>query len=359
MKIFFRTDASVQIGTGHVMRCLTLADGLRQHRAECTFLCRPHLGNLLDLICERGHSVLPLESPERDFKTPEDLSHAAWLGTSWQSDAIQSTQVLNGQKIDWLIVDHYALDARWERFMRSCARQIMVIDDLADRPHECDLLLDQNLGRVRQDYQPLINKRTQLLLGPKYALLRPEFSRLRGNSLKRRIHPQLNQLLITMGGVDKDNITGQILEALRSCELPVHLKIIVVMGPNAPWLSQVRSQASTMPWSTSVVSGISNMAELMSDCDLAIGAAGGTAWERCALGLPTIVLTMAENQESGAKALHAADAILVLSNVYDLQRVLHVANNSIRLQMISKAAAAITDGLGVNRVLSEIISNHV
>jgi UDP-2,4-diacetamido-2,4,6-trideoxy-beta-L-altropyranose hydrolase len=357
MKIAFRTDASLQIGTGHVMRCLTLADSLRERGATCTFVCRAHTGHLLQLIEQRGHATVALPAGEDIYQAPADPTHAAWLGAHWSADAEQTREALGNALVDWLVVDHYALDRRWEQTLRPHCRKLMVIDDLADRPHDADLLLDQNLGRASNDYDGLLAPHTQTLIGPRYALLRPEFAQWRAYSLERREQAQLRNLLITMGGVDKDNATGQVLQALQSCELPEDLRITVVMGPHAPWLAQVQALAAQVHWPTQVLVGVSNMAELMADSDLAIGAAGSTSWERCCLGLPTVMLVLAENQKGAACALTHLGAALSVSELAhlngELQRLIKQANKA-RLATLSKHSAEICCGIG-----SQIASNHL
>src|SRR5690606_19557137 len=153
------------------------------------------------------------------------------------------------------------LDAHWEHALKPHYRRLMVIDDLADRPHECDLLLDQTYSRKAEDYHAWVPASTALLCGSQYALLRPEFAALRPYSLQRRAAPQLRGLLVTMGGVDKDNATGQVLEALSSCPIPVECRITVVMGATAPWLAEVERLAREMPWSTQVEVGVKDMAQ--------------------------------------------------------------------------------------------------
>ena len=364
MLIAFRTDASVQIGTGHVMRCLTLADALRERGAQSTFICRPHLGHLLDLIQQRGHTTIALTPADDAFISPADPCHAKWLGTDWASDAAQTQQVLSDQVVDWLVVDHYALDRRWEQAIRPHTRRIMVIDDLADRPHDCDLLLDQNLGRQANDYVALLSRHTQTLIGPAYALLRPEFAQWREHSLKRRAQPQLKNLLITMGGVDPPNATSQVLEALTRCEeLPTDLRITVVMGPTAPSLAQVQAQAAAMPTPTQVLVGVSNMAQLMADSDLCIGAAGGSAWERCALGLPTLVLILAGNQHRSAMALQAYGAAWVAADAQKLMAEISALFNKetqrSALKKMSHLAAKLVAGNGASQVVKFLLEPHV
>ncbi len=362
MKVVFRVDASIDIGNGHVMRCLTLADALRQRGAECRFICREHMGNLLAYIRDRGFDVCKLP-PCEATTTGDELRplYATWLGVDWASDAEQTLAGLDGTIVDWLVVDHYALDARWEGRVRPAFRRLMVIDDLADRHHDCDLLLDQNLGRDAADYRTLVPLQSVLLVGEQYALLRPEFAALRSYSLARRVHPSLKHILITMGGIDKDNATGNVLSALSTCQLPADCQITTVMGPHAPWLASVRAQAAIMRWPTDVKVNVNNMAHLMADCDLAIGAAGSTSWERCALGVPTFLAVLAENQKAAAKAITdrgAAEVVFPSEALHgtlqaQIQRLL---DNPAYLQSLSENAAAICDGQGVARVLTSLLS---
>lgn len=351
MKIVFRTDASIQIGTGHVMRCLTLADALRLEGADCTFICRTHSGNLIELIHQRGHSVTTLAIPDTfaDNVDTANLSHAAWLGTDWTCDAADTTSAIGSQVVDWLVVDHYALDARWENRMRPTCQRLMVIDDLADRPHDADLLLDQNLGRTSGDYTSWVPTHCTVLTGASHALLRPEFATWRTVSLARRDQPQLHRLLISLGGVDIDNATTHVLQALCHSPLPAHCQITVIMGPHAPWLDRVREQASQMLWPTEVLVNVPDMAQWMANSDLAIGAAGSTNWERCCLGLPCLLLVLAPNQESSARALAHAHAALVIDRVAlsaSLHTHIQALTSSDKLAALSHAAQHITDGQG-------------
>ena len=362
MRVVFRTDASIQIGTGHVMRCLALADALRERGTYCTFICRPHQGHLLELIALRGHKAVALPALSTDTK-PADLPHAAWLGADWMSDAEDTRQVLGDEAVDWLVVDHYALDASWEQVLRPNCQRLMVIDDLADRPHDCDLLLDQNLGRTAADYSGFLPDNAIALIGPQYALLRPEFAQLRAESLARRANPQLKHLLITMGGVDKDNATGRILDVIQLCPLPPDLHITVVMGPHAPWLHQVQAQAAHMSRPTQVLVGVSDMAQLMADSDLAIGAAGGTAWERCCLGLPGLALVVAENQQAGAAALQKVGAAIAIQSIPEIQDIMEnrllSGDGSTIFRQLSLTAAQVTSGNGVSKIIDRLMAQYV
>ncbi len=342
--VVFRTDASLQIGTGHVMRCLTLANALKAKGIECVFICRAQKGNLIDFIRDNGFVVKTLPIGEKTTAG----SYAGWLGVTWEEDATQTLLAMHNLTVDWLIIDHYALDARWETLMRPHCAKLMVIDDLADRPHDCDLLLDQNLGREPSDYTDLVPVDCQLCVGPRFALLRPEFAEARAHSLARRANPRLENLLITMGGVDQNNATGAVLDALVKCTLPEDLQITVVMGPHAPWLSDVQKSANDMPWKTVVKVGVKDMAQLMSDSDLAIGAAGSTSWERCCLGLPSLMLVLAENQSAIAQALQDHGAASMINMGADGALPIPSSN---ALAELSHAASMLVDGQGATHVL--------
>lgn len=367
MNVTFRVDASLNIGTGHVMRCLTLADALSAQNANCQFICRQHEGHLIELIRNKGYVVdvlitenIDVQAKAIDFSPADNLAHSHWLGVSQAQDAAACAPILEAQSPDWLVVDHYALDTHWENALIPHYRKLMVIDDLADRNHACDLLLDQTFDRSANDYRPLVPEHCQLLCGAAYALLRPEFAALRPYSLQRRAQPALRQLLINMGGVDKDNVTGQVLQSLDNCPLPADCHITVVMGPTAPWISSVRAQAQALPWTTTVLVGINHMAQLMADSDLAIGAAGATSWERCCLGLPTLMLVLAENQKKIAKGLEYAEAVKLICLTPDISAELkklieNFNQNPSLLLKISKAAAHTISGQGLSATLHKMV----
>lgn len=361
--IAFRVDASIAIGNGHLMRCLALADALQQRGARCLFICRNHAGHLVDLIADRGYSYIVLPNDNCSSQPAGDSPHSAWLGANWATDAEQTIQVLGQQSISWVVVDHYALDGRWEQALRSVCKRIMVIDDLADRPHDCDLLLDQNLNRETYTYAHLVNKKSLVLCGPEYALLRPEFGSWRQHSLVRRVSPELKHLLICMGGVDQGNATGQILDQLQQLSLPPELQVTAVLGEQAPWAAQVKSQVLAMSCTSRVLVGVDNMAELMAESDLAIGAGGSSAWERCALGLPSLTVVLAENQKSNALALQEAGAALMIPDInYVGQSIKSMIGSKDRLSVLSGmaiAASQLVDGAGISRVVPKLLKFDV
>jgi UDP-2,4-diacetamido-2,4,6-trideoxy-beta-L-altropyranose hydrolase len=358
--VLFRADASLDMGSGHVMRCLTLAQELRALGAQCHFICREHPGNLCDVIEERDFKVhrLPLESEEAG-PINDRQNYLDWLGASWQADAEACRVILSQHPPDCLVVDHYALDHRWEMSVMtglSNIPRLLVIDDLANRHHIADLLLDQNLGRKEEDYQGLVPRACRLLVGPRYAMLRGEFREWRQTSLCRRAEQkELKRLLINLGGVDKDNVTGQILHTLTNCDLPRDLEIEVVMGASAPWRDLVAAQSENMLWPTHVAISAGDMARRMTEADLAIGAAGSTSWERCCLGLPTLLVVLAENQQISASALHTAGAAIYIGDAdtcterlkAELQK-LTVKPSS--LTEMAFASSAICDGFGARNI---------
>lgn len=359
----FRADASLQIGSGHVMRCLTLADTLREHGMRCHFLSREHSGDLLELVHERGHGlgVLPADDDDADAGSRDENlpAHAAWLGSGWQRDAERSAAAMPEARAAWLVVDHYALDARWERAMAAHCARLMVIDDLADRAHACDLLLDQTHGRNPLNYAALVPAECEVLAGSSYALLRRGFAAHREASLRRRRLPRLRQVLVSMGGVDRDDATGRVLDALAGSVLPADCRITVMMGPAAPWLDAVRHRALRLPWPTEVLVGVDDVPALMAAADLAIGSAGTTAWERCCLGLPSLMVVLADNQRKVAAGLHSAGAAELVGDIDDIGSRLAPLIESLlarpqQLATMGAKASALVDGRGVDAVVARM-----
>lgn len=357
----FRVDSSLDIGTGHVMRCLTLAGELARQGKECTFVCREHQGHLGDLIKKNGHRLflLPACIPKKlGAKKGTTDNYALWLGVPWQQDANQTLDIVADLKPDWLVVDHYALDSKWERLLFESARHIMVIDDLADRAHKCSLLLDQNLGRIESDYDGLLNPDCKRLIGPRYALLRPEFESCREGSLRRRESYRLKRILVSLGGIDLNNVTGRLLEALANSALKTDTVLDIIMGSSAPYLDAVRVQASQIRFKASVNVDVNDMAERMYLADVSIGAAGVTSWERCCAGLPAVIMTLAENQAKVANALEESGAAINIGDPENigtrLPLVLANLSDPGRLKKMSTAAANVTDGKGALDVINSM-----
>jgi len=339
---FIRTDASLPIGSGHVMRCLTLAEALRDAGGTIAFITRNHPGNLNDYIKSKGFNIHSL--PDRnESNLPVSLSgYEKWLGVKQEQDAKETIQALSGVHPDWLIVDHYALNEDWETHLRKNSSKLMVIDDLSNSHHDCDVLLNQNLGSKKNDYQNKVPENCQLLLGCDYALLRPEFAKLRIKALeKRKSTKEIKTILVSMGGSDNQNITYDILQQLGD-----KFNIVVVLGGSSPHNEIIKAYAKDE--NIEVIINGRNMAELMLNADLAIGAGGSTSWERCCLGLPTLLYVTADNQKIIANNLAQLGAVIIIGNLKEsLQNIL---NDFSLWQSMTEKSQAICDGLGVKRI---------
>ncbi|OES46061.1 UDP-2,4-diacetamido-2,4,6-trideoxy-beta-L-altropyranose hydrolase [Domibacillus iocasae] len=304
MKIAIRTDASVEIGTGHVMRCLTLAKQLVQEGMEIIFICRAFKGNSISYIETEGFKVFTLSASS-------DKNHLLWMRESWREDAGDTAQILQhlDKEIDLFIVDHYSLDENWEKEIRTLVRHIMVIDDLADRIHDCDILLDQNFYlNLEKRYEGLVPASCQMLLGPNYVLLRDEFLSIDINRIKH--DGTIQNILVFFGGTDP---TGETMKTLKAiCELNLSdIEVNVVVGAANPQKEEIEAFCNQRPEFVFHCQ-VNNMAELMMKSDLAIGAGGSTSWERCFLELPALTIIVADNQKELSKAVASKGALYCL-----------------------------------------------
>jgi len=349
MKVAIRTDASPTIGTGHLMRCLTLADGLRAEGAEVMFLCAPSAAPWMKLVEGRGHG-LRLLGVRGEGPGDGDLRHASRLPWGQAADAEATAAVLGGS-VDWLIVDHYGLDARWESRMRAAARKIMAIDDLADRPHDCDLLLDQNLTEnMERRYESRLPPGCRQLLGPRYALLRPEFAEARANLRLR--NGELKRIMIFMGGSDTANETGKALTAIRELKRG-DVVVDVVVGAANPHRNALRELCSRTPGAVFHCQ-TERMAELMAEADLALGSAGTAALERACVGLPAVVCILVDNQRNLARAVAKQGCVINLGESGKLTPAdYRAAVDKLtpgKLRQMSSRALELVDGKGAERV---------
>jgi len=350
-RIALRVDASSQIGTGHFMRCLTLADGLKQRGAQTRFVSRYLPEHLRGMLAAKGHDCVLLDNNQNDMGLDE-LAHARWLGVSQIQDAADSIQALSDASWDWLIVDHYALDFRWESILRHAAKKILVIDDIADREHDCDFLLDQNLyADMQTRYIGKAPTHCQLLLGPRYALLRDEF-RERRAQVKPRTE-QVRRVLVFFGGVDADNYTGRVIEVLSNINNP-DLHVDVVIGAQHPCRKKIELVCVQNRFTCHVQTD--KMVELMVAADLAIGAGGSTSWERCCLGLPALIVALADNQIDIAKNLDSFGACVYVGTLKTAstpiirRAVVRLLSTQVQIKNLSEKSYSLTDGLGVDRV---------
>jgi UDP-2,4-diacetamido-2,4,6-trideoxy-beta-L-altropyranose hydrolase len=309
VKVVFRADASSQMGTGHVLRCLALAEALQARGANASLVCRELPGNLIAVIRDRSWPVTVLPAPTTTGSLSSD-AYAAWLGVEPAEDAEQTMAALD-EDPDWIVVDHYGLAASWERRMRLRTAQLLVIDDLANRPHECDALLDQNFSTEgERRYWHLVPESCRLLVGPSYAVLGPEYANARETQLPR--DGTVRRVVVYFGGADPANMTGQALAALSAPEFS-HLAVDVVIGTNHPNRESLEAEGTARS-NTCVHGTRRHIADLLARADLAIGAGGVTTWERMCLGLPALVVSIAENQRLTNEALGAAGLIHYVGN---------------------------------------------
>ncbi|CDX03135.1 Pseudaminic acid biosynthesis-associated protein PseG [Desulfitobacterium hafniense] len=300
MNVVIRADSSNIIGTGHVMRCLALAKELEEANTNINFICRESQGNLSKWIKKNGFGVfgIPVSNDERmNLVFEQDF------------DSCETISIIKKMEktIDWLIVDHYDIDIGWERILRPYAKNIMVIDDLANRVHDCAVILDQNLFfNMSERYDALVSNDCVRLLGPQYALLRKEFrsSRLRH---PRRLASRSGQIMISFGGSDPGNDTLKVLEAVEGLALQ-NVAIKVVIGGANPNKAEIMKKCAEMDY-VKYYFQVDDMSELMEESDLFIGGGGSTVWERCCIGLPGIVIPIAYNQVNPMKELAKAGII--------------------------------------------------
>lgn len=355
MYVAFRVDASRFIGSGHVMRCLVLARMLRASGATVRFICRLHPGHLVDLIRAEGFAcdALACLSPSPSPPTSEP---DYWLGAASDLDALEVVEVLGGHKPDWLVVDHYGIGEEWQRVLRPHCGRLMVIDDLANRRHDCDLLLDQNLADQQQSrYDSLVDERCIKLLGPRYALLHPDYISLHQQSLPRC--PPVRRVFAYFGAANSASVCGRVVRAFSQLAGDDVTLDVVASPASASWAEladQVRNDARVR-----LHGYVPSLAPLLQDADVAFGAGGATSWERCCVGVPSYVVTLAENQVSGTQALSQHGAIRWLGDVAslsdaDLLAAMQEALAGGGLKAMSRAALTLVDGWGSARVAAAL-----
>lgn len=316
MKVCFRADASVRLGSGHVMRCATLADEVQRRGGSAFFICRELPGNLCAYLESRGFTVfrLPFEAEITPPAAATQASNNQYEINS-KLDALMTAQILKSENPDWLVVDNYALDRGWESTLRDLSSRILVIDDLADRAHECDILLDQNLHRTPWTrYEGLLPDKCVLLAGPRYALLRREFAEARKTLRKR--DGTVGRIFVFFGSSDPGDETTKALNALALLGR-ADIAVDVIVGMSNPNKERIREFCSTISgWSFHCQ--VTEISSLMAKADLSLGAGGSATWERCYLGLPSVTIAVAENQLETAKAVAEAGAAIYAGRSSDI-----------------------------------------
>jgi len=339
------------------MRCLALADVLTGRGCEVRFVTAAMPTDLIDLIEVAGHEVRMIEPSDSGADRP-DWDRTSAAPDEQQSDAAATLAALGDWRADWLAADNYRFDEHWEREARGSGARLLVVDDLANRRHDCDMLLDHTAGREADEYRPFVPDDAELLIGADFALLRPEFEAARPRSLERRRSARPDRLLVSLGSTDIGGLTAKVLEALVQEGIGAHIDVVLgsEAAPSLPRVSKLADAHSNI----TLHHRPESMAGLMAAADLAVGAAGTTSWERCCLGLPSVTLIIADNQQTVARNLETLDAIIAVPDWTEVApAVRDLLSNPRRLQEMSAVAAAIVDGKGAQRVAVALLGDPV
>ena len=322
-----------------MMRCLSLASVLTDAGWDCGFAVNEKSVNIIPGL--RRHDILNVDTLDDVPKGMMERWPKPW---------------------DLAVVDHYGLDASFESKLRPQARRILVIDDLADRPHDCDFLLDQTLGRKPENYLDNVPSGCRFFFGPLNALLRSEFAEARIGRIQRKSNNRLSRIVVCFGASDPSNLTLDALEAVAASGLDISVDALV--GSSLTHIDALQRQSEKMNQTVNLYIDPHNVAEILASADLAIGAAGITAWERCCVGLPTLMVVRADNQKEIAKALEKKGAAIILGRAEGQERMnigtasrglREFAEKPFRLDEMGKAAFPICDGLGTLRLLMSIL----
>lgn len=351
MLIFFRVDSSLLMGTGHMMRCLTLASYIERYGFKVKFIMRKHAGNMIGELKNRNIEYKLLPKPHNN----------SLLGVSEVEDANQCLKFIGKNKPDWLIVDHYGIGITWHNLIKPNVKKLMVIDDVGKKYINCDLLLNQNFGVNTNIYKDLIPKNTCTLIGAEYSLLRRRFKELREIAIKKRsTKSKFNNILITLGGLDSENLTQKILSKLEKINWVDMPNITIILGESAPNYESLNTTRQNYKFSIELKKNIENMADYMLKADISIGAYGSTTWERCCLGLPALCFTMADNQKQIAKSLSKIKAVEYLGNSSDSQSLEKLSELLPMKNQLAKSLSynslSIVDGNGCSRVLNVLLN---
>ena len=347
-KIFIRVDSGVEIGAGHAMRCLSLAQALKKMNFELCFISKKTGGNISKLFTDKGFRVYYIQDNNSKLKKREIV----------KNDATQTAKIIikHQTKSSWILVDHYDLDFQWEKSLRKYVNKIIVIDDLA-RKHDSDLLLDQNYNEnLKTRYNQLVPRKCVKLLGPKYALLRNEFSILR-----KMVKPRKNfkRILISFGGSDPTNETGKVLSAIKILKTKKQFlkEVNVVISGSDKNKDRIKQLCNSIP-NAKFYQNVYKIGKLMYKADLAVGAGGSSTWERFCLGLPTIVSIVADHQQETTEALAKKECLINvgLAKNLSVKKYVEIFENLDikKLRSISKNSLKIVDGNGSFRVAKKI-----
>ena len=358
--IAFRVDASEAIGSGHVMRCITLAlEFCKKVNAQIHFITREHVGHLNDFILSFGFQLhtLPMGTKKLEAHDKITTQHEDWLGSTWQEDSELTKNLLLAISPNLLIVDHYAIDNRWERCVKTIYTETLcVLDDLADRSHDAHVLIDYTLGRHESHYVKLVSQNCKLLLGLSYAILRREF--LPKVITKKRLVSDTVNILINMGGVDKNNVTLEIIKLAQGFKTEKKIKLIVIVGNKYKEYDELQLYLSKQKFEYRLKKNTKSMVDYMNLSDFAISSIGTTTWELFSQGVPSILIPIANNQVPHAKQIQKNSLGFVILD--DFQNNLKtyaekLISDSTSRHNLSRRTSELVDGLGAERVVLELI----
>lgn len=351
--IVFRVDASVNIGTGHVMRCLALAGSFKYlYNLSSTFICRNQKGNLISVIESHGNNVLCLDNIN-------SLNEKSALYA--ETDSINN--FLKQLSPTILIVDSYDIDDKWLNLVKEYCKKILVVDDLCNRYLSCDFLLNQTPFINKAQYYCKVPNNCKILAGATYALLNKSFAEYRLGS-KIISNKAVSNILLCLGGADEYNITKLLLELINKCSydiLPINCKTTVILGKLNPWKQEIKKLLKHYNRNIELIVDADNMAKLMSEADIAIGTASVMALERSCLGIPSLTMCLAPNQSQFMENLLIHKSVIELKiknnfiplNYFELQLKKVIDN----MQALSAVSRNICDGEGSNLV-AKIIRNE-
>lgn len=352
-----RADANATIGIGHVMRCLALAEWAKDRGLKavlCTKFPHPFLQQKLESL---GGKFLLI--PESDKPSSKAYAHSAWLKGDELEDAEQTmaaVQKLNCGHPLFIVVDHYALGAPWENVLSRLTKNIVVIDDLSDRKHDCNIIVDQTFGKEQESYEGLVIDDCKRLIGEKFILLRKEFSSFATN----RIKSKTPRLLIALGGADPHNHSLTLAKWIHESHLANRLRLSILTTSINPNLHALKQYCDD---NIELLIDVERVASALKTFDLCIGAAGSSSWERSALQLPTLTVVLASNQKDIARHLHSVGATINLGEIDALKpsalttSISSLLDHPDRSRELAKSAKKVCDGLGCDRVLDEILKN--
>ncbi len=356
LKVVFRADAARHIGTGHVMRCLTLAKEFQRRGASVSFISRPFDGNLFSRIKEAGCALLPLSEVDTPKQQIVDRDYHLWFGTDPTNDARETASLIPADT-DLLVVDHYAIGDGWEKVARPKVKAILAIDDLANRRHDADLLVDQNYVPARESvYKRLLPPHADIMCGPQFAMLREEFAKAHE---KGRVRQSVKRVLVFFGGIDAAGETLKVVRALVPIVTP-EIQVDVIIGTGYFAKKDLTTLIDRTPGFT-LHEQVATMSEFMLKADLAVGAGGTTTWERCAVGLPSLIVSIADNQRDIAMGADELGIVEYLGHCTEIsatgyqEAIRPFLSTNSRLRQLSERARTLVDGRGVERVVNAAI----